>query len=78
METELRNTIPLVDYNKATFLLESAKTKNTEDSVNLNQKIGTLEKEISKRNSAILSLALLFVLVLGFSVVFFLFSPQFM
>lgn len=79
VETELRNTIPLVDYNKATFLLETTKTKSTEDSMNLGQKIETLEKEISKRNNAILSLALLFVLVLGFSVVFFFFlSPQFM
>ena len=75
----MRNTIPLVDYNKATFLLETTKTKSTEDSMNLGQKIETLEKEISKRNNAILSLALLFVLVLGFSVVFFFFlSPQFM
>jgi len=75
-ETELRNTIPLVDYNKATFLLESAKTKGNEDTVQYSQKIENLEKEISKRNGAILSLALLFVLVLAFSVVFFFFSPQ--
>ncbi len=77
-ETELRNTIPLVDYNKATFLLESAKAKNTEDAVSLADKISGLEKEITKRNGAILSLALLFVLVLAFSVVFFFFSPQFL
>ncbi len=77
-ETELKNTIPLVDYNKATFLLESAKTKGTEDVVTLSDKIAGLEKEITKRNGAILSLALLFVLVLAFSVVFFFFSPQFL
>ncbi len=76
VETELKNTIPLVDYNKATFLLESAKTKWNEDSVQHLQKIENLEKELSKRNGAILSLALLFVLVLAFSVLFF-FSPQF-
>lgn len=77
-ETELRNTIPLVDYNKATFLLESAKTKWTEDTATLSDKIAGLEREITKRNGAILSLALLFVLVLAFSVVFFFFSPQFL
>jgi predicted nucleic acid-binding Zn-ribbon protein len=77
-ETELRNTIPLVDYNKATFLLESAKTKGTEDAATLSDKIAGLEREIAKRNGAILSLALLFVLVLAFSVVFFFFSPQFL
>jgi excisionase family DNA binding protein len=76
-ETELRNTIPLVDYNKATFLLESAKAKSTEDALSLSDKIAGLEKEITKRNGAILSLALLFVLVLAFSVVFFFFSPSF-
>lgn len=27
VEVELKNTIPIVDYNKATFLLESAKAK---------------------------------------------------
>jgi hypothetical protein len=75
-EVELKNTIPLVDYNKATFLLESAKNKGSEDGVHYREKVEHLEKELSKRNSAILSLALLFVLVLGFSVIFFFFSPQ--
>lgn len=77
-ETELRNTIPLVDYNKATFLLESAKAKSNEDATILSTQIANLEKEITKRNGAILSLALLFVLVLAFSVVLFFFSPQFL
>lgn len=75
-EMELKNTIPLVDYNKATFLLESAKAKGSEDIAGYTHKIENLEKELSKRNGAILSLALLFVLVLGFSVIFFFFSPQ--
>lgn len=76
-ETELRNTVPLVDYNKATFLLESAKSKWTEDITSYSTKVGQLEKEITKRNGAILSIAILFVLVLAFAVVFFFFSPQF-
>lgn len=76
VEVELKNTIPIVDYNKATFLLESAKAKWSEDILQFNTKIESLEKELSKRNWAILSLALLFVLVLAFSVVFFFFSPQ--
>lgn len=75
-EVELRNTIPLVDYNKATFLLESAKTKNTEDITSYSTRIDSLEKELNKRNGVIVSLALLFVLVLAFSVVFFFFSPR--
>ncbi len=77
VETELRNTVPLVDYNKATFLLETAKTRQVEDANSLQTKIETLEKEVNKRNGVILSITLLFILVLGFSIVFF-FSSQFM
>jgi len=77
-ETELKSSVPLIDYNKATFLLESAKSRWDQDASMLNQKVESLEKEIIKRNGAILSLALLFVLVLSFSVVFFFFSPQFL
>ncbi len=73
-ETELKNSIPLVEYKKATFLLESAKNKTDSDAQSLGGRIASLEKEISKRNSAILSLAILFVLVLAFSVVFFLYT----
>lgn len=73
-ETELKNAIPLVEYRKATFLLESAKLKSDTDATWLGNKIDFLEKEITKRNSAILGLAILFVLVLAFSVVFFLYT----
>ncbi len=70
VETEMKNMVPLVEYNKATFLLESAKEKNTADVSRLSETVNTLEKEISKRNTAIISLALLFVLVLAFSIMF--------
>lgn len=73
-EAELKNSIPLVEYKKATFLLESAKTKGEEDKGTLSTKLESLEKEITKRNSAILWLAILFVLVLAFAVVFFLYT----
>lgn len=73
-ETDLKNMIPLVEYNKATFLLESAKAKHDMDGSSSREKIQTLEKEISKKNAAIISLALLFVLVLGFSLIFFLYT----
>lgn len=73
-EAELKNAIPLIEYKKATFLLESAKNKSDTDALGLGNKIEHLEKEITKRNSAILGLAILFVLVLAFSVVFFLYT----
>ena len=75
-ETELKNAIPLIEYRKATFLLESAKNKTDADASVLGTKIEFLEKEINKRNSAIIGLAILFVLVLAFSVVFFLYTKM--
>lgn len=73
-ETELKSSISMIEYKKATFLLESAKTKNDQDSRNLSEKIDHLETEITKRNAAIISLAILFVLVLAFSVMFFFYT----
>ena len=76
-EMELKNSIPLTEYNKATFMLESTKVRSDSDKESLSSKVNSLEKEISKRNSAIITLAVLFVLVLGFSIVFFI-SLRFM
>ncbi|MBP9779185.1 hypothetical protein KBD33_01010 [Candidatus Gracilibacteria bacterium] len=73
-ETELKNSIPAVEYKKATFLLESAKTKNDEDKEDLTGKLKNLEKEINKRNSALIAITMLFVLVLAFSIVFFFYT----
>jgi excisionase family DNA binding protein len=73
-ETELKNSISMIEYKKATFLLESAKSKNDQDSHILTEKVATLESEITKRNAAIISLAILFVLVLAFSFMFFFYS----
>lgn len=73
-ETELKSSIPLTEYKKTTFLLESAKSKTDSDALLLSEKIATLEKDVTKKNSAILWLAILFILVLAFSVVFFLYT----
>lgn len=73
-ETELKNTIPLVDYKQATFLLESSKQKTTEEVETLSSKVQHLEKEIEKRNSGIIGLSILFIFVLVFSFVFFLYT----
>jgi excisionase family DNA binding protein len=73
-EAELKNSIPLVEYKKATFLLESAKTKTDSDSTMLSGKIHDLEKEVWKRNSYILWLATLLIIVITFSLVVFFYS----
>lgn len=77
IESEITHTIPVTEYKKATYLLESAKSKSDEDTRTLTDKVTTLEKEIIKRNSMILGLTILFILVLAFSVVFFLFTRGF-
>ncbi len=74
IETELKSSISLLEYNKATLLLESSKVRSDSDRETLSSKISFLEKEVNKKNSAIITLAVLFVLVLGFSIVFFLFT----
>jgi hypothetical protein len=73
-ETELKSSIPLTEYKKTTFLLESAKAKTDSDAIALTDKIAILEKDMAKKNSSILGLAILFILVLAFSVVFFLYT----
>jgi excisionase family DNA binding protein len=74
IESELANSVPVLEYKKTTFLLESAKSKSDNDAGTLSSKIVTLESEIHKRNSALITLAILFILVLGFSVIFVLFG----
>lgn len=76
IETELANSIPAMEYKKTTFLLESAKSKSDSDAEILTKKITTLESEVNKRNSALITLVILFILVLGFSVIFVLFGDN--
>ena len=75
-ETELANSVPTLEYKKNAFLLESAKAKSDTDADTLSKKILTLESEVGKRNSAIITLVILFILVLGFSVIFVLFGDN--
>jgi hypothetical protein len=72
-ETELVNSVPVLEYKKNAFLLESAKTKSDTDVELLGSKITTLESDIQKRNSALITMVILFILVLWFSVIFVLF-----
>ncbi len=76
-ETELQNSISLIEYKKATFLLESAKERNETDSKTLQYTVSGLEHELKKRNTIIIGLSILFVLALAFSAVFVLFIQWF-
>jgi hypothetical protein len=74
IESELENSVPVLEYKKTTFLLENAKSKSDTDASSLSSKISHLETEITKRNSALVTLVILFILVLSFSVMFVLFG----
>lgn len=74
IETELANSIPALEYKKATFMLESAKTQSSADTQVMSAKITTLESEVNKRNSALVALTILFVLVLAFAIIFVIFG----
>jgi hypothetical protein len=74
IESELSNSIPVLEYKKTTFLLETAKSKSDTDADTLTKKISHLESEITKRNSALVTLVILFILVLSFSVMYVLFG----
>ncbi len=68
-ETELKGSVSMIEYKKATFLLESTKTKSDQDQDHLSEKLTSLEKDIKLRNSALFTLAVLLVLVIACSVI---------
>ncbi len=76
-ETELKNSISLLEYRKATFLLESAKEKTEVSTKTLESEIRVLHKELKNRNSVIIGLSILFVIALAFSALFVLFVQWF-
>jgi hypothetical protein len=76
-ETELKNSISLLEYRKATFLLESAKEKTEVSTKTLESEIRVLHKELKNRNSVIIWLSILFVIALAFSALFVLFVQWF-
>ena len=69
-ETELKNSISLIEYKKATFMLESAKTRGESDTALYSERLTHLEHEVSKKNYMIITLAILLVLVLCSSALF--------
>lgn len=72
-ENELKNSIPLAEYKKATFLLESSIQKGETESQLQSDKIKSLENDVNKKNGLIFGLAILTSMILIFSVVFFLY-----
>lgn len=74
LETELQNSINVVEYRRAADMLEHTKMRSEEETKNFGQKISTLEKEVQKKNSFIVGMVILFVLVIISTLVFVFYS----
>ena len=72
-ESELKNSISLLEYKKTTFLLESAKQQNEEDTRKHLETIEKLEKDMKKEKtvSAFLLIATIVLLVACAAIWFF-------
>ncbi|MDD2916292.1 MAG: hypothetical protein PHH70_00400 [Candidatus Gracilibacteria bacterium] len=49
-ESELKNSISMIEYKKATMLLESSKMHSEEERKNLEEKIGEISQELTQKN----------------------------
>ncbi len=63
-EAELKNSIPILEYKKATFLLESSKTKVEEEKQDLNCNIDNLKNNLKKQEVANIILIILSTIIL--------------
>ncbi len=73
-EAELKNSISMIEYKKATLLLESAKKHNEEEKQELDKKVKKLEKRIMKGSSINLALIIAVSFLLVLSVLLWIFS----
>ncbi len=64
-ESELKNSIPMIEYKKTTFLLESAKSKTEEDYRVSLEKTEKLTQEVESSKFIVYVLASLVVILLA-------------
>lgn len=68
-ETQLEHTIGLSEYKKATFLLESAKSRSEEEKAHIQEKVSYLEGSLKREHmlvrSLVVALVVTFVVSLG-------------
>lgn len=65
-ESDLKNSIPLLEYKKATFLLESAKSKGFEEKASMQEELDELRDRFRRERSAqFILLAAIAILVLA-------------
>jgi hypothetical protein len=62
LETELKNTIPMLEYKKATYLLESSQSKIEDERKELGNKVEKLATEMKQEQTT----NMILIIVLGF------------
>lgn len=75
-ESALNNSVNLKQYQETAFLLKTAQTKVEEEKKVFGDKIVFLEKEVHKKNTFIVSLVILFVVIIAATFIFFLFQKR--
>ncbi|MDD5376925.1 MAG: helix-turn-helix domain-containing protein [Candidatus Gracilibacteria bacterium] len=58
-EAELKNSISMIEYKKATMLLESSKMHSEEEKKNLDKKIGEITMDLEQKNTTNIVLMIL-------------------
>lgn len=64
IESELKNSIPMLEYKKATFLLESSQTKVAEEKKDMTDKVQKIESDLKKEQATNITLIIVLALVL--------------
>lgn len=69
-ETELQKSIDVNEYKKVTYMMEALKEEHQTSKTQLTTQVHRLEKEVQKRNSALIGITILLVLVISSSLIF--------
>lgn len=69
-ETELEKSIDVNEYKKVAYMMEHLKTEHQTSKEAFSKQVQKLEKEVQKRNSALIGITILFVLVISSSLIF--------
>lgn len=73
-ESELKNSISMIEYKKATMLLESSKMHSEEEKKNLDKKIGEIVMDLEQKNTTNIILMILVSVLFVVAIILWLFS----
>jgi hypothetical protein len=73
-ESELKNSISMIEYKKATMLLESSKIHSEEEKKNLDQKIGEMTQDLEQKSMTNVILMILISILFVVAVILWIFA----